>query len=261
MYLTRMEKQRSIGSGYPCDTAVWQNNAVINFTGPVTMLCGDNGCGKTTLIELIAAKLSAQRISSVNGLSAGQQRIRSAADGWRTVMKAKPRHCLLFTAESFTRYIDYIASEKRFAQSELEALDGKYGSDYARQLAAQPFAGTLAALEGMYDRPLEEQSHGQGFLEFFRARLRPGGLYLLDEPEAALSYVNQLALICLMREAVAEGSQFILATHSPILMACPEAALMEMEDGTLTQKTYRELNSILFLRRFLSDPESLLERL
>ena len=87
MYLTRMEKKRPGGSGYPCSTAVWQKNDVLTFENPVTMLCGDNGCGKTTLIELIAAKLGAQRISSVNGLSAGQQHIRSAADGWRAGLR------------------------------------------------------------------------------------------------------------------------------------------------------------------------------
>ena len=110
----------------------------------------------------------------------------------------------------------------------------------------------------MYERPLESQSHGQGFLEFFQSRLRPGGLYLMDEPEAALSYVNQLALVYLMQDAVAAGSQFILATHSPILTACPGAALYEMQDGALTPKTYPELKNIQFLKRFINNPESIL---
>lgn len=257
IYLEALEKRRA-GSGYPWSTEVLRENTVFRFEQPVTLLCGDNGCGKTTLVELIAAKLHAERISTAAALSEGQRNILRAADGWKISMKAKPGHCFLFTAESFTRYIDYVSAEKRFAQEELDALDGKYGSEYARQLAAQPFAGTLAALEGLYDRPLEQQSHGQGFLDFFRARLRPNGLYLLDEPEAALSYVNQLALIYLMQEAEAAGSQFIVATHSPILMAYPQAALYEMRSGCLTRKLYHEMDSIRFLRRFLSDPNSLL---
>lgn len=257
IYLTALEKRKT-GNGYPWDTDVLQRNAAFTFDQHVTLLCGDNGCGKTTLIELIAAKLRAERISTDTALSDGQKCILRAADGWKSVMRTKPRHCFLFTAEGFTRYIDYVASEKRFAREELDALDGKYGSDYARQLAAQPFAGTLYALEEMYDRPLEQQSHGQGFLDFFCARLRPNGLYLLDEPEAALSYVNQLALIYLMQQAVGMGSQFIVATHSPILMACPQAALYEMQNGTLQRKAYHEMDSIRFLRRFLSDPQSLM---
>lgn len=257
IYLERLERRRC-GSSYPWTTDVLQMNPAFSFEEPVTLLCGDNGCGKTTLIELIAAKLRAERISTDAALSDGQRSILHAADGWKSVLKAKPHHCFLFTAEGFTRYIDYVSAEKRFAQEELDALDGKYGSDYARQLAAQPFAGTLAALEGMYDRPLDRQSHGQGFLDFFRSRLRPNGLYLLDEPEAALSYTNQLALIYLMQEAVSRNSQFIVATHSPILMAYPGAALYEMQSGSLTRKTYREMDSIRFLRRFLNDPDSLL---
>ena len=246
IFLSALERRDVAASaGYPYDTAVLSRLSRLELGAPVTMFCGDNGCGKTTLIELMAAKLRAERI-------------RSAADGFRISMKGKPRHCFLFTAEGFTKYIDYVVAEKEYARRELDALPGQYGSDYARELAAQPYAGTLAALQGLYERPLEAQSHGQGFLEFFQSRLRPDGLYLMDEPEAALSYVNQLALIYLMQDAVRAGSQFVLATHSPILTACPGAALYEMEEGALTQKSYPELRSIQFLKRFLSNPESIL---
>ena len=255
IYLSALERRKDAAfAGYPYDTELVQKFTRLDFHAPVTLLCGDNGCGKTTLIELIATKTRAERISSAAGLTDAQKRIRKAADGFTAVMKGKPRHCFLFTAEGFTKYIDYVVAEKEYARRELDALPGQYGSDYARELAAQPYAGTLYALEGMYEKPLEAQSHGQGFLEFFQSRLRPGGLYLMDEPEAALSYVNQLALIYLMQDAVKAGSQFVLATHSPILAACPGAALYEMEDGRLTQKEYQELKSIQFLKRFLSDP-------
>lgn len=260
IFLSALERRDVAASaGYPYDTAVLSRLSRLELGAPVTMFCGDNGCGKTTLIELMAAKLRAERISTGNPvLTDAQRRIRSAADGFRISMKGKPRHCFLFTAEGFTKYIDYVVAEKEYARRELDALPGQYGSDYARELAAQPYAGTLAALQGLYERPLEAQSHGQGFLEFFQSRLRPDGLYLMDEPEAALSYVNQLALIYLMQDAVRAGSQFVLATHSPILTACPGAALYEMEEGALTQKSYPELRSIQFLKRFLSNPESIL---
>ena len=260
IYLAALERcANALPPGYPGDTDVLTRFDRLALDAPVTMLCGDNGCGKTTLIELIAAKLRAERISTgVAPLTDAQSRIRAASDAFRTSMKAKPRHCFLFTAEGFTKYIDYVVAEKAYARRKLDALPGQYGSDYARELAAQPYAGTLAALQGMYERPLESQSHGQGFLEFFQSRLRPGGLYLMDEPEAALSYVNQLALIYLMQDAIAAGSQFILATHSPILTACPGAALYEMENGTLTPKTYPELKSVQFLKRFINNPGSII---
>ena len=79
----------------------------------------------------------------------------------------------------------------------------------------------------------------------------PGGLYLMDEPEAALSYVNQLALIYLMQDAVSDGCQFVLATHSPILTACPGAAIYEIDEGRLTPSDYEHLSSVQFLSHFL----------
>ena len=260
IYLAALERRAAaLPEGYPGDTEVLSHFDRLTLDAPVTMLCGDNGCGKTTLIGLMAAKLRAERISTgASALTDAQSRIRAASDAFRTSMKARPRHCFLFMAEGFTKYIDYVVAEKQYARRELDALPGQYGSDYARELAAQPYAGTLAALQGMYERPLEAQSHGQGFLEFFQSRLRPGGLYLMDEPEAALSYVNQLALVYMMQDAVAAGSQFILATHSPILTACPGAALYEMQDGALTPKTYPELKNIQFLKRFINNPESIL---
>ena len=180
-----------------------------------------------------------------------QRRIWQAAPCYRPSLARRPAHHFFFAAEDFTRYVGYVEAEKRFAQEALREISGKYGSAYADSLAAQPYSGTLDALEHLYGAPLERQSHGQGFLEFFRSRLLPGGLYLMDEPEAALSYVNQLALIYLIQDAVRDGSQFILATHSPILAAIPEAAILEMEEGNLTPRAYEELGLVRFLQHFL----------
>ena len=115
-----------------------------------------------------------------------------------------------------------------------------------------PHAATLWELNHLYGGSMENRSHGEGFLDFCRARLQPGGLYLLDEPEGALSYVNQMAMLILMQQAVEAGCQFILATHSPVLAACPGAALTELRHGELHPCAYDQLESIAFLRRFLA---------
>lgn len=252
LYLRSLERLRECAPGYPGDTAVLRRFSRLDFSAPVTMLCGDNGCGKTTLIELLACKVRANRIGPPQGALTGSQRaVAAAADDFHVVMGGRPAHSFLFTAEGFSQYVATLTAEKEFARAELDGLSGKYGSDYARSLAAQPFAGTLAAIDHLYAAPLETQSHGQGFLDFFQSRLMPGGLYLMDEPEAALSHVNQLALIYLMQDAVSDGCQFVLATHSPILTACPGAAIYEIDEGRLTPTDYEHLSSVQFLSHFL----------
>jgi predicted ATPase len=261
IYFRSIERRDArAGEGYPFSTPLLRRLSSLSFSSPVTLLCGDNGCGKTTLIELIAFKARAERIGPPGGgLTPGQARIRQAADAFRAARSSKPSRCFLFTAEGFSKYVDYVVAEKQSAKEELDALPGLYGSDYARTLAAQPYAGTLGALDALYAAPLEEQSHGQGFLDFFQSRLLPGGLYLMDEPEAALSYINQLALIYIIKDAVQAGSQFLIATHSPILAAIPGAALLEMEEGVLKQRAYDELSQVQFLKRFLRDHARILE--
>ena len=259
IYLREFRKKNTEGQrGYPFDLDIVRNFETLNFNCPVTILCGDNGCGKTTLIELVAQSISAHRIGQPGGLTPAQQLLREASLCFTPVFALKPRKNFIFTAEGFTKYIDFLVAEKAESRGELAAVKEEYGERYAGKLAAQPYARTIAEIDHMYDNPLEERSHGQGFLDFFRSRIVKGGLYLLDEPEAALSYGNQLALIYIMQDAVKEGCQFILATHSPILTAYPDARLYEIAENRIEQKAYDDIASINFLKRFLFKHESLL---
>lgn len=130
----------------------------------------------------------------------------------------------------------------------------------ARSLAAQPFERTLGEMQGQYEQDLLSSSHGEGFLSFFSGRLVSKGLYLLDEPEGALSYANQLSLLALIDQAVAAGGQVIMASHSPVLAACPNATLLEVEQGSITEVNYDRLSSIQFLKHFLVHREGILKR-
>jgi len=259
IYLKEFRKKDAAErGGYPFWLDIIQSMDRLVFDCPVTMLCGDNGCGKTTLIELIAQAISAHRVGLPGGLTPAQQLLNEASLSFTPVFAVKPRKNFIFTAEGFTKYIEFLVAEKAESLEDLAALQEEYGDRYAGKLAAQPYARTIGEIDHMYDRPLEERSHGQGFIDFFRSRIVKGGLYLLDEPEAALSYGNQLALIYIMQEAVKNGCQFIIATHSPILSAYPGARLLEIAEGSIEPREYDDIASISFMRRFLFKHESLL---
>jgi predicted ATPase len=104
-------------------------------------------------------------------------------------------------------------------------------------------------------------SHGQSFLRLFESRFVPGGLYLLDEPEAPLSPHSQLALLAMLGEMVARDAQFVVATHSPILLAFPGARIYSFDDGPVRTVPYEELPHVTVTRDFLQAPERFLRHL
>src|SRR5207237_7624451 len=115
----------------------------------------------------------------------------------------------------------------RLGELEVEYQDR---SAWAKGLAMGPARRSLAEMEQRYGVDLDANSHGQSFLRLFQSRFVPGGLYLLDEPEAPLSPQSQLGLMAMMAEMVAQGAQFIIATHSPILMADPGATIVSVDE-------------------------------
>ena len=125
------------------------------------------------------------------------------------------------------------------------------------RMDAEPSFGApvLASYGGV---SLHEQSHGESFLAIMQHRFGGQGLYLLDEPEAALSPTRQLALLTLLHELAAQGSQFIIATHSPILMAYPGACIYQFSQQGVARTAYRDTEHYRLTRRFLNDPDSML---
>ena len=259
IYLRHLKQRRALPeAGYPYGLTLVQRLETLTFEAPVTLLAGDNGCGKTSVLEILAACAQAVRIGKPNQKTESGQLLQQAAKRFSPVFAQRPRASFIFSAESFTHYIDFLVAERAESDRALREVAATYGDRYAGQLAAQPYQRTIAEIDGMYETRLEQRSHGQGFLDFFSARLRPGGLYFIDEPESALSYGNQLALIYLMQDAVRAGAQFIVSTHSPILTAYPDAALYELTEGEFAPVTYDDLASIAFLKRFLATHEKLL---
>jgi len=148
-------------------------------------------------------------------------------------------------------------------EADLQEIDREYQdrSDYARDLARLSTAHELGDLERRYGAGLDAHSHGESFLALFQARFVPDGLYLLDEPEAPLSPIRQLALISAIKDMLNRNGQFIIATHSPILMAFPDASLLDFDGGQIHPARFEELEHVRLMRDFLQDPQAFLRNL
>ncbi len=250
MFVVKLSRQKGASAQYPGTVAAAGCDLVLQK--PVTILCGDNGCGKTTLLELLAAKTNAVRIGNQkNGEK--QALIASAARGYRLSRLAHERASFYFSAEDFIKYVEWQERSKAEMREELARVDEEYvHGSYAWIQARSAFSGELSAMENMYARSLTHSSHGEGFYAFFKSRIAPGGLYLLDEPEAALSLPNQYALALLIRDGVKDGCQFVISTHSPVLSGIPEAEILEIKNGEINPTTWENMESISFVKMFLA---------
>ena len=198
----------------------------------VTFLIGDNGTGKSTLVEAIAVAAGFNpEGGSVHFRFETRPTESSLGEYLRLVRGVrKPRTGFFLRAESFYN----VATEV----DQLGNLD--------------PYGG----------RSLHERSHGESFLALAVHRFGPRGLYLLDEPESALSVHGSLALLVRMVDLVAAGSQFIVATHSPILLSYPGAVIWQIDgDGTMRRVDYDDADPVRMHRDFLADPGRYLHHL
>ena len=196
----------------------------------VTFLVGDNGCGKSTLLEAIAVA------AGINAEGGGRN------FGFATR-----------STESV------LGSHLRLNRSHRRPVTDFF-------LRAETFYNVATAVEeigtrGYGDAGLHEQSHGESFLALALNRFHMNGLYLLDEPEAALSPQNQLVLLLRISDLAAQGAQWVIATHSPILLAFPGALIYELREDGPTETAYEDTDHFQMTRAFIEAPDRFLRRL
>lgn len=201
----------------------------LHFTAPVTFFVGENGSGKSTLLEAMAVLIG---MNAEGGGINFNFSTRASHSGLHHTLRLRrsvyrPATTFFLRAESYYNLGTYL--------EELERVS----------------PGALAAYGGVSPH---EQSHGESFLRLVVNRFGPQGLYLLDEPEAALSPIRQLSLLAEMHRLVREGSQLIIATHSPILMAYPDAQILQFGTEGIRQIAYEDTEHYQVTRDFLSDP-------
>ena len=203
----------------------------IDFTNPVTFFVGENGSGKSTLLEAIAAAYG-------------------------------------FNPEGGTRNYNFSTYDSHSELCRAVRLSRGYRrARYGYFLRAESFYN-VATKEEEYSRGpggvpqhFHEKSHGESFLALAQNSFRPNGLYLLDEPEAALSPQRQLTLLAEIDRCVKEGSQFIIVTHSPVLLGLPGAEILSFDDGPVHPCTYEETDSFKVTSMFINHREQVLRRL
>jgi predicted ATPase len=236
--------------------------ADIEFTAPVTFLVGENGCGKSTLLEALAAGMRAVAAGSRDldrDPSLGPAR--ELARGFRFVRRRHARTRLFLRAEDVLGFGRRVAGEAATLSDIADDLARTLPEGIGRTRAVGLARAQRAALSDRYGEDPEGRSHGETFLAVLQARLAPAGLYFLDEPETPLSPTRVLALMAILRDRVAQGCQFVVATHSPILMALPGAAILVIADGRLIRTPYDEVEHVRLTRAFLAEPERFLRAL
>jgi len=252
------------GDVFPFSVPAIRTLGEVEFESPVTFFVGENGSGKSTLIESIAIATALPAVAATaprDDETLAAQRLLAGA--LRLSWTRRTRRGFFLRAEDFFGFAKSLSRSRDEMRQRIAELDVEYRdrSDHARGLAQGPAWASLAEMEKRYGENLDANSHGQAFFQLFRSRFVPGGLYLLDEPETPLSPLSQLALIAMLRDMVEQEAQFIVATHSPILLAMPGARILDFDTQPIRWAAYEELEHVKLTREFLANPERFLRRL
>lgn len=224
---------------FPFNLPVIQHFDRLTFHPNVTYIIGENGMGKSTLLEGIAIALGFNpEGGTLNFNFANYDSHSNLYEHLRLekgVYRAKDH--FFFRAETFYNVatnIEELDNEPSFGRRVIDSFGGK---------------------------SLHEQSHGESFFSAFNERFQGNGLYILDEPEAALSPLRQLSMLSRMNELVNQGSQFIISTHSPIIMAYPNAKIIQLTEEGMSETKLENTQHYSIMKQFFEDKEQILHHL
>lgn len=203
------------------------------FASPITYFVGENGTGKSTLLEAIAVKYGFNAEGGSLNFSFSTKETHSELHSAIKLVRGieRPKTGFFLRAESFYNAASYVDT---------------LGSDI------------LGAYGGV---SLHEQSHGESFFSLVMNRFIERGLYILDEPEAALSPSRQLSLLIRIKQLAENGSQFIISTHSPIVLACPDSDIYELSSNGIVKTVYEDTETYSVMKAFMDSPERMLRNL
>lgn len=225
---------------YPFDIPVIRKMTSIKFHADVTFIIGENGSGKSTLIEAIALHLGF-------GIEGGSKNVQT-----KTHQNASVLFDYLTSAKSYRKPSDYFF---------LRAESYYNVATYLEELDKEEYVNYNYVKDNYGVNSLHECSHGESFMATLINRLSGNGLYIFDEPEAALSPARQLAALSAIHQLVQANSQFIIATHSPILLAYPNATIYQLDGEGMRKIKYEETDHFMITKYFLNNHEEMIRTL
>lgn len=228
--VTLLHEKFGSASEYPFSIPSLRRTSKLQLTGPVTFFVGENGSGKSTLLEAIAWQ------SGFHTAGGGVNQIYELDNSEsvfgpyiRLSWLPKVRNGFFLRAESFYNFANYLDYEAKIQPEFREQIYASFGG-----------------------KSLHERSHGESFLSLFRNRFGRNAIYLLDEPEAALSPARQLNLLSILHQ-LSPYAQFIIATHSPILLGYPDAQIFTFDETPIKEIAYEDTAHYQLTRRFLEN--------
>ncbi|MEV6973595.1 AAA family ATPase [Kitasatospora sp. NPDC093806] len=219
----------------PCVRALI--GAGVALPAPVTFLVGENGSGKSTIVEAVAEAFGLDSYGGRGGSRYASPRAKSTL-GEQLRLEYSPRGLAMASGPRARRRGFFLRAE-----TAMRMMAEKQG------------------WPGYWEERTDEMSHGEGFLTVFETMFREPGLYVLDEPEAALSFTSSLRLVGLLAELGRSGAQVVCATHSPILASTPGAAILEVGEDGIQETQWKNLAIVDHWRRYLERPEAYLRHL
>jgi predicted ATPase len=241
-YIESVSLNRTLDSdNYPYNVSALKNLTTLELHPKVTFLIGENGSGKSTLLEAIAVHLGFNAEGGSRNFNFSTKSSHSNLHEFLEIKRGliRPKDNYFFRAESFYNVATAIEQLDEAAEE-----SGGYG---------KPITSFFGG------KSLHEQSHGESFFTLLTKRFVGNGLYLFDEPEAALSPARQLSMITRLHDLCAQRSQFIIATHSPILLSYPEACIYQISENGIEKISYEETEHFQTTKNFLNNHKKMLD--